>query len=407
MSYAGAICHDRLNAMTDRPAAPAPHTAEDYRRCFEAALGVPFTQGNRIEPLVNGCRIFPAMIEAIDAAETSIDFLTFIYWQGDIAERFGAALAQRARAGVAVRVLLDAFGAHSMPQSVLDQLAEAGAEIAWFRPKARWRIWQIDNRTHRKILIVDDRVGFTGGVGIASEWDGDARNPNEWRETHFRMTGPVIDGLRGAFLSNWIEAGQPGFEQRRSYAPQPDAGKAATQVIRTSAAVNYSDIATLFRLVLTIARSRVRVATGYFVPDADTIALMRAAAERGVLVEVLMPGPHTDSRVATMAGEDTFAPLLAAGVRLYRFQPTMLHTKIVLLDDALVVIGSANFNHRSMGKDDEIAVAVVDDALVHELSDNYDHDLTRAERVDAQTWSRRGPWQRLREFVGRALSPQA
>ncbi|MGB7756489.1 MAG: phospholipase D-like domain-containing protein [Salinisphaera sp.] len=393
--------------MTDRQAAPTPHTTEDYRRCFEAALGVPFTHGNRIDPLVNGCRIFPAMIEAIKAARDSIDFLTFIYWQGDVAERFGAALAERARSGVAVRVLLDAFGAHRMPQSVVDQLADAGAQIAWFRPKARWRIWQIDNRTHRKILIVDDRIGFTGGVGIAAEWDGDARNPGEWRETHFRMTGPVIDGLRGAFLSNWIEAGQLGFEQRRSYAPQPETGDAATQVIRTSAAVNYSDIATLFRLVLTIAQSRVRIATGYFVPDADTISLMCAAAERGVVVEVLMPGPHTDSRVATMAGEDTFAPLLEAGVRLYRFQPTMLHTKIVLVDEALAVVGSANFNHRSMGKDDEIAVAVVENALVAELSDDYDHDLTRAERVDARAWSRRGPWQRVRERVGRLLSPQA
>lgn len=393
--------------MTDRRAAPTPHTAEDYRRCFEAALGVPFTHGNRIDPLVNGCRIFPAMIEAIEAARESIDFLTFIYWQGDVAERFGAALAERARAGVAVRVLLDAFGAHSMSQSLVDQLADAGARIAWFRPKARWRIWQIDNRTHRKILIVDDRVGFTGGVGIAAEWDGDARNPGEWRETHFRMTGPVIDGLRGAFLSNWIEAGQPAFEQRRSYAPQPEVGDAATQVIRTSAAVNYSDIATLFRLVLTIAQSRVRIATAYFVPDADTISLMRAAAQRGVTVEVLMPGPHTDSRIATMAGEDTFATLLEAGVRLYRFQPTMLHTKIVLVDEALAVVGSANFNHRSMGKDDEIAVAVVEDALVAELSDNYDHDLTRAERVDAQAWSRRGPWQRLRELVGRPFRSQA
>lgn len=393
--------------MSNRQTAPAPQSVADYRRCFEAALGLPFTGGNRIEPLVNGCRIFPAMIEAIEAAEESIDFLTFIYWQGGVAEQFGAALAERARAGVAVRVLLDAFGAHSMPASVLDQLAEAGAQIAWFRPKARWRIWQIDNRTHRKILIVDDRVGFTGGVGIAAEWEGDARGPNEWRETHFRMTGPVIDGLRGAFLSNWIEAGQPGFEQRRSYAPQPATGDAAVQVIRTSAAVNYSDIATLFRLALTVAQHRIRIATGYFVPDADTISLMRAAAKRGVVVEVLMPGPHTDSKIARMAGEDTFATLLEAGVRLYRFQPTMLHTKMVLLDESLVMVGSANFNHRSMGKDDEIAVVVIDNALVAGLSADYDHDLTRAERVDADAWSQRGVWQRLRELVGRLLSPQA
>lgn len=206
-------------------------TADDYRRCFEAALGVPFTEGNHVQPLVNGQRIFPAMIDAIAEAKESIDFLTFIYWQGDVAERFGRALAERARAGVKVRVLLDAFGAHSMPAEVLKELTDGGAEIAWFRPKARWRIWQIDNRTHRKILLVDDRVGFTGGVGIAAEWDGDARDPNEWRETHFKMTGPVLDGLRGAFLSNWIEAGRPGFEYTRVVEAPPTDGPDRKSVV--------------------------------------------------------------------------------------------------------------------------------------------------------------------------------
>ncbi|WP_423822768.1 phospholipase D-like domain-containing protein [Salinisphaera sp. SPP-AMP-43] len=393
--------------MSHRMDPPAPTSADDYRRCFEAALGIPFTQGNHVEPLVNGCHIFPAMIEAITQAEYSIDFLTFIYWQGEVAERFGRALAERARAGVVVRVLLDAFGAHSMPKEVLDELEQAGAEIAWFRRKARWRIWQIDNRTHRKILLIDDKVGFTGGVGIAAEWDGDARNPEEWRDTHFRMTGPVLDGLRGAFLSNWIEAGKPGFEHARSYGAPPADGPVQAQVIRTSAAVNYSDIATLFRLVLTIAQSRLRIATGYFVPDSETIDLMCQAVERGVTVEVLMPGPHTDSVVARMAGEDTFERLSRAGVRLHRYQPTMMHAKIVLLDDVLAIVGSANFNHRSMGKDDEIAVSVVDQQIVSKLSQDYDQDLGRADIIEAERWQERGLWQRIRERIGRLLRPQA
>lgn len=380
----------------------------DYRRVLEATLGIPFTDGNRIERLVNGEAIFPAMLEAIAQARSTIDFLTFVYWQGDIAEKIGQALAERARAGLRVRVLLDAFGAHSMPEQVVESLRSAGAEVQWFRPKARWRIWQIDNRTHRKILLVDGQVGFTGGVGIAAEWDGDARNPNEWRETHFRLVGPVLDGLSGAFISNWVEAGAPPDPGQLSEPPVFEAtGSAAIQVLRTSAAVNYSDIATLFRLLIVLSRKRLRITTGYFVPDEPTMMLLEDAAARGVQIDILMPGPYTDSRVARMAGEAVYDRLLSAGIRLFRYQPTMLHAKILLLDDALAVVGSANFNHRSMGKDDEIVLTVIDEDLFAGLSADFEHDRSRCEAVSLETWRKRGPWQRLRELVGRLLSSQA
>lgn len=379
----------------------------DYRRAFEGTLGIPFTDGNTIEPLINGWRIFPAMIEAIEAARESIDFLTFIYWEGDVAERFGYALAKRAEAGVRVRVLLDAFGAHSTPEAVLERLEASGAEVAWFRPPVRWRFWQADNRTHRKILLVDGRVGFTGGVGIAAEWDGDARNPEEWRETHFRLTGPVLDGLRGAFMSNWVEAGHLGFEDRWELAETGSDGDALIQVLRGSAAVNYSDIGTLFRLVIRLARSRLRVTTGYFVPDDATIEMLCGAVADGVDVEILMPGPHTDSRVAKIAGEDAFRPLLEAGVKLFRYQPTMLHAKIVLIDEAVAVIGSANFNHRSMGKDDEIALCVIHPPTFEQLAADFERDRSRCEPVRSGEWKRRGIWQRLLEYLGRLLRTQA
>jgi len=402
--------------MNETAASTAPASAPDapepdaYRRALEGTLGIPFTANNRIERLVNGVRIFPAMLEALESAQQSIDFLTFIYWQGDIAERFGRILAERARAGVRVRILLDSFGAQGMPTAVLDRLEAAGAEIAWFRPIKRWRFWQLDNRTHRKILIVDNRVGFTGGVGIAAEWDGDARNPGEWRETHFRVSGPVIDGLRGAFVSNWVEAGRRGFEDRwRMAEPLPDADRdgALIQVLRTSAAVNYSDIATLFRLIITLAHKRLRITTGYFVPDQATIDMLCEAARRGVEIEVLMPGPHTDSRVARVAGEDAYGPLLEAGVKLYRYQPTMLHAKIVLVDDAVAITGSANFNHRSMGKDDEIAISVIHAPTFDALAADFAEDRERCHPVSLAQWQQRGFWQRFKEYIGRLLSPQA
>lgn len=393
--------------MSDDDNGPRHWTAGDYRRCLESALGVPFVGGNHVDVLVNGDRIFPAMIEAIESASQTIEFLTFIYWQGEVASRMGRALADRARAGVSVRVLLDAFGAQWMEQSVIDQLTEAGVEIAWFRPKARWRIWQIDNRTHRKILVVDDRVAFTGGVGIAAEWEGDARNPDEWRETHFRIEGPAIDGLRAAFVSNWVEAGRPGLDLFRTVAPHATPGDVALQVIRTSAAVAYSDVATLFRLALTVADRRIRIATGYFVPDEALMGLMEAAVARGVIVDVLMPGAHNDSMVATMAAEATFERLTGAGINIYRFEPTMMHTKAVLVDDQVAMVGSANFNHRSMGKDDEIVVVAVDEALTGQLIADYDHDLTRTHKIEHAEWVKRGPWQRLREWAGSRLASQA
>ena len=217
----------------------------------------------------------------------------------------------------------------------------------------------------------------------------------------------MLGGLRGAFVSNWVETRRPDFEERwRIPTPSAD-GDARMQVLRTSAAVNYSDIATLFRLLIRMAQYRLRVTTGYFVPDPITVDMLREAAGRGVEIDILMPGPHTDSRVAKIAGEDAFRPLLEAGVRLHRYQPTMLHAKVTLLDDVLAVIGSANFNHRSMGKDDEIAVTLVHQPTVDKLSADFEQDRERCELVREGQWKKRGVWQRLLEYLSRLLRPQA
>ncbi|HLQ86083.1 MAG TPA: phospholipase D-like domain-containing protein [Salinisphaeraceae bacterium] len=377
-----------------------------YQRALEGVMGAKFTSGNQIEVLENGCRIFPAMLDAIAAARHSIDFLTFVYWQGNIARRFGAALAERARAGVRVRVLLDGFGAYPMPRAVIEQMEAAGVDVAWFRPPVRWRIWQADNRTHRKVLICDERIGFTGGVGIAEQWEGDARNPNEWRDTHFRIIGAAVDSLRGAFLSNWIEAGHAAFDRIWELPAPASPGEAKIQVVATSAAVQYSDIATLLRLLLSMAQRELRIATAYFVPDEPTVALLRTAAKRGVDVEVLMPGPHTDQRVSQIAGEDVFAPLIEAGVKLFYFQPTMLHTKVLVVDRMVACIGSANFNQRSMAKDDELALCVIHEPTVAQLLDGFERDRERCRRITDGNWKKRGIGQRLLEIASRPIRSQ-
>lgn len=369
------------------------------QRTLESLLGTQFTSGNRIDVLRNGDEIFPAMLEAIEAAQTRIEFLTFVYWKGDIAERFAAALAGRARAGIAVRVLLDAVGANAMPASLLKTMRDAGVDVQWFRPWKRWRVWHVDNRTHRKVLIVDGLVGFTGGVGIAAEWEGDARNEHEWRDTHFRIVGPAIEGLQGAFYGNWAETGKSIYDPAMRAPNPPQPGNARIQVIRTTAAIGWSDIASLIELLTSLAERRLRIASAYFVPDEDTIANLCRAAGRGVEIDVMMPGQFADHRVSQLAGEDGFRPLLDGGVRLWKYQRTMLHTKIMTIDGASACIGSANFNQRSMRKDDEVALVVLEADVVAALDRHFEEDLEQCERVDSKQWRNRGRLQRLKEAI--------
>ena len=388
-----------------------PDRLHQLRRTFADALGIPFTAGNRVEPLVNGDRIFPAMLEAIDAAQHTVEFLTFVYWTGDIAERFAAALSAAAERGVTVRILLDAFGCQTMDDALTDQMRDAGCRVVWFRPLARLKLWNDDHRTHRKVLVVDHRVAFTGGVGIAAEWEGDARDENEWRDTHFRVTGPAVAGVRSAFLGNWLEADQPlpedavdqGSDADDAREPAPRATGGLVQTVRSTASIKWSDAYLLQRLAIRAARQTLHITTAYFVPHADLVDLLAEAAGRGVDVHILMPGPHTDERLCRLAGEDAYRPLLDAGVHLHVYQPTMIHAKIITVDAQLALLGSANFNQRSAQKDDEICLTVLDPPLARELDEHFRHDLTRAQPMDLQNWKKRSVWQRAKEKFTRPL----
>lgn len=377
----------------------------DLRRILEEALGTPFFSGNRVEVLRNGVEIFPAMLRAIREAEVSIDFLTFVYWTGGIAERVAETLAERARGGVRTRVLLDAVGARRMPSKLFEELQASGAEVAWFRPLARWKLWQADHRTHRKILVCDGKIGFTGGVGIAREWEGDARRPSEWRDSHFRIEGPAVRGLAGAFLDNWLEAQQDGF----ATAPPVESrlvGEVPVQVIRSNARVGWSDTTSLLHTLVRLAEERIRITTAYFVPDPFDLDALIAAAERAVSVEVLVPGPYVDTRVSQLAGQGSYDRLLAAGIRIWEFQPTMLHAKIVTIDRVAAVVGSPNFNRRSMSKDDEIALTLVHRETVDELDEHFDRDLESAVELSLDSWRERGALQKVMERAAKLVRPE-
>ena len=374
--------------------------AMGYRRALEGLLGVPATEGNRVDVLRNGDRIFPAVFEAIDAATCTIDFLTFVYWRGSVGEELAALLAAKAAAGVRVRVILDAFGAFSMDRSLVDRMAEAGAQVEWFRPVNKARFWEANHRSHRKVLICDEDVAFTGGIGIADEWRGDARRPGEWRDTHFRIRGPAVDGLRAAFVQNWAETGRPLFDEGIDRFPmQPVAGTTVAQVVRGAAQTGWSDVATLVRSLLALARERVRITTAYFVPDEDTCATLAATARRGVEVDVVLPGPHVDKRFVQLASQSQYDLLLDAGVRLWSYQVSMLHAKVLTVDRAVASVGSANFTNRSLMLDDEVNVVVLDPEVVRILDDDFDADLGASEPVDPSAWPERGLAQRALEAV--------
>ena len=374
--------------------------SQRIRRVLEGVIGVPATEGNRLEVLRNGDEIFPAMLGAIGGARQTIDLLTFVYWQGSIGTRFAEALADRARDGVRVRVLLDAWGAHPIDRSLTDLMEEAGAQVLWFRPLRRLEPSKMDHRTHRKVLIVDEAIGFTGGVGIADEWAGDARDASEWRDTHFRVTGPAVDGLRAAFLDNWAEADPVLFEDGIDRFPeQPQPGTSVVQCVRGASEAGWADVSTLFLTLIQLAERRLRITTAYFVPDEALVNRLCDAADRGVEVEILLPGPHADKRFVQLGGEAVYAELMEHGVRMWNFQPSMLHAKIMTVDGVVANVGSANVNSRSTEFDEEVNLVALDPELVAVLDQQFDEDLERSERIDPSRWEDRSVGQRALERV--------
>eukprot|EP00579_Thalassiosira_antarctica_P024091 CAMPEP_0201983240 /NCGR_PEP_ID=MMETSP0904-20121228/79643_1 /ASSEMBLY_ACC=CAM_ASM_000553 /TAXON_ID=420261 /ORGANISM="Thalassiosira antarctica, Strain CCMP982" /LENGTH=206 /DNA_ID=CAMNT_0048536305 /DNA_START=19 /DNA_END=635 /DNA_ORIENTATION=- len=204
-----------------------------YQKALEQTIGVPFTEGNSVNILKNGNEIFPAMLKAISEAQETISFLTFVYWQGDIADEFAEFFSKKAKEGVQVKVLLDSYGAFPMRKELVDFMKESGVEVVWFRPLSRWKIWKMDNRTHRKVLICDGKIAFTGGVGIAEEWNGNAGNKNEWRDTHFKVEGPAVEGIKAAFIENWIEAGNELEIAKEASTNLKKSGSTKIQTVRT------------------------------------------------------------------------------------------------------------------------------------------------------------------------------
>ena len=379
---------------------PAPPSRDDFRRAAEALTGHVATDGNRAELLINGDQIFPPILEAIRGAEHSIHLETYVYWRGEIADEVAEAIRERAAAGVECRVLLDAVGSAKMRPELVRELREAGANVVRFRPPRPHLLGRVANRSHRRVLVVDGSVGFTGGVGIADEWTGDAEEPDHWRDTHLRIHGPAVRALQGVFAEHWVEAtGEALIGERLLPELEPREDGLAMQIVRSGSAVGDSNIEVLYFLAIASAERTLDLTAAYFAPRPPFVKALCDAARRGVRVRVLVPGEHTDKAFVQLAGRNTYAELLEGGVELYEYEPTMLHAKSLVIDGCWCSIGTVNFDNRSFQLNDELTVSAFDGGLAEDLEREFEQDLERAERIDPNRWSDRGPLQRAAERV--------
>jgi len=374
---------------------------------IHSVIGMPPTDGNEITVLRNGVPIFPAMIEAVDAATQSVDMVTFVYWSGHIADRFAQALSGAASRGCRVRVMIDALGGRKLDPDVISTMTDAGCEVRWYRPLTDDKIPQVNganNRTHRKVLICDRSIGFIGGVGIADEWDGDARNADEWRDTHLRVRGPAVAGLQGAFIDNWADHNRSGLDPVSE--PTVDltpVGDSTCMIIRAAAETGSSDMWRLMMTMIACAERRVRIASAYFNPGEQLADTLVAAVERGVDVEIMLPGAHADKRFIQIAGEATYERLLEAGVSIRTYEVSMMHAKVMTVDGCLASVGSANFNQRSLRHDDEANIVLFDPNVVDILDSDLDNDRENTILLDPERWSERGLLQRVVERVSETV----
>ncbi|WAL93179.1 phospholipase D-like domain-containing protein [Streptomyces sp. Je 1-369] len=369
------------------------------RRRLERLIGIAATEGNALVPLRNGDEIFAAMLAGIRRAEHTVDMMTFVYWKGDIALQFAETLAERARAGVRVRLLLDGFGSRLIETEQLAVMEQAGVQVAWFRKPLYLSPLKQNHRCHRKVLVVDEETAFTGGVGIAEEWCGDARNEHEWRDTHVEVRGPAVDGIAAAFAQNWAECHDELFDERDRFIDHRPQGGAIVQVVRGSASFGWQDMQTLLRVMLESAEERFRLSTAYFSPDTYFVELLCATARHGVEVEIVLPGPHTDKRVCQLAGQHHYEELTACGVKIYQYQPTMMHAKIITVDGVAALIGSTNFNRRSLDHDEEVMLAILDQEFTATLDEHFDADTAVSELIRPDRWKKRSAVQRIREVA--------
>jgi cardiolipin synthase len=398
------------------PAAPPPKYGLTHEFSIESrefldtvagASGVPFVPGNAVEVLQNGDAFYPRMLDAVRGARKSITIEAYIYWAGEVGRIFAEALAERARAGIPVKILLDAIGSASIGSEILKVLDESGCQVAWYNPIHWYTLGRFNNRTHRKSLIIDGRVGFTGGAGIADVWRGNAEDPDHWRDTQIRVEGPAVTPLQSGFAHNWQKTTAELLSGDEYYPRIEPRGPLCVQTLMSSPETGASSVRTMHYLSIVCARKSIYIANPYFLPDPVAIETLIDAKKRGVDVRIMVSGIRNDNWLARHNSIRLFGRLLDAGIEILEYNRTMLHQKTLVVDGAWVSVGTTNFDSRSFAHNEETQVSVFDRDLAVQLHRTFCDDMRGCAPVDRGQWARRGFWARTQEFVAAFLEEQA
>ncbi len=372
-----------------------------FLQTMYALTGAPMSEGNAVTILRNGVEIFPSMLAAIRAAKRTINLEFYIYWDGEIGRQFAEALAERARAGVQVNVILDSVGSAPMSETLIEFMRRNGIDLEWYHPLRWYTISRLNHRTHRKLLIVDGEIGFSGGVGIADNWLGNADSKEHWRETMIRLEGPVVTQMQFTFMDNWVKS-RGELLTGLNYFPQlVPRGDHITQVIKSSPSEGSSTVKLLYIISIVSAERSIYISNAYFLPDPDTTRALEGAVRRGVDVRIVVPGEHNDVPIARQASRLAYEFLLRRGIRIFEYQPTMMHAKTMVVDGIWTTIGSSNFDDRSFRLNDEVNVNVFDEEIAAQLEKMFMDDVARSVEITPRKWLRRPFFDRLKEsFAG-------
>ena len=377
-----------------------------FLQTMNALTGASLSEGNHITVLKNGVEIFPAMLSAVRSAKKTINLEFYIYWDGEIGRVFAETLAERARAGVQVKIILDAVGSVAMSQSLIDFLARNGIDMEWYHPLRWYTIWRMNHRTHRKLLIVDGQIGFSGGVGIADTWLGNADSRDHWRETVAQVEGPVVTQMQFAFMDNWVKS-RGELLTGLDYFPSIDRrGPHLAQVIKSSPSEGSSTVKLLYIVSIVSATKSIYISNAYFVPDRDTIRALEGAVRRGVDVRVIVPGEYTDVPLVRQASRMHYELLLRRGIRIFEYQPTMMHAKTMVVDGVWSTIGSSNFDDRSFRLNDEVNVNIHDVDIAQQMESMFFEDLAHSNEITLRHWFRRPRLAKLKEKLADVLKQQ-
>ncbi|QYF96012.1 cardiolipin synthase B [Massilia sp. PAMC28688] len=360
-----------------------------FRRSMGVLLGPPILEGNKVDVLLNGDQIFPAMLKAIREAQHTITLETYIYWSESIGKEFSAALSERARAGVKVHVMLDFIGSMKMDLAAIDAMKASGVKLQRFHKPVWWKLTKLNNRTHRKVLVIDGKIGFTGGVGIADQWRGTAQDKQHWRDTHFRVEGPVVGQMQAVFNDNWTKSTGTVLDGPAYFPALAPVGGHAAQMFSSSPSGGSESMLLMYLMSITAARDTIHLSASYFVPDELTIKALVAAARRGVKVRILTPGAIIDSKIVRAASHESWGPLLAAGIEIAEYQPTMYHVKALVVDSLMVSVGSTNFDNRSFSLNDEANLNIIDAQFAKEQVAIFNDDWKHGKLVTYAQWQNR------------------